>query len=125
MAPETVAALIADARLLFDADPALEITLEANPTSVEAGKLAAFSGGGGQSGVVGGCRVWTRRRCRMLGREHSAAQAIAALELARGIFPRLSFDLIYARPGQTMAAWQAELYRALDLAGGSSVAVPI
>jgi oxygen-independent coproporphyrinogen-3 oxidase len=52
----------------------------------------------------------------MLGRQHSAAQAVAALEAARRIFPRLSFDLIYARPGQTMAAWQDELHRALDLA---------
>ncbi len=53
---------------------------------------------------------------RMLGRQHSAGQAVAALETARQIFPRLSFDLIYARPGQTLAAWQDELHRALDLA---------
>jgi oxygen-independent coproporphyrinogen-3 oxidase len=52
----------------------------------------------------------------MLGRQHSAAQAMAALETARTIFPRISFDLIYARPGQTLTEWRAELRRALDLA---------
>ena len=53
---------------------------------------------------------------QMLGREHSAAQAIAALETARAVFPRISFDLIYARPGQTLDAWRAELRQALALA---------
>ena len=53
---------------------------------------------------------------RMLGRQHSAAQAIAALETARAIFPRISFDLIYARPDQTLIEWRAELRQALDLA---------
>ncbi len=53
---------------------------------------------------------------RLLGREHSAAQAIAALETARAVFPRISFDLIYARPGQTLEAWRAELRQALALA---------
>ena len=62
------------------------------------------------------CRAWTLHRCGCSGREHSAAQAVAALETARRIFPRLSFDLIYARPGQTMDAWQAELAQALALA---------
>ncbi len=52
----------------------------------------------------------------MLGRQHSAAQAIAALETARAVFPRISFDLIYARPGQTLDAWRAELRQALTLA---------
>ena len=115
MAPETVAALIDDARLLFDADPGLEITLEANPTSVEAGKLAAFRDAGVNRASLG-VQSLDPAALAMLGREHSAVQAVAALEMARGIFPRLSFDLIYARPGQTMAAWQAELHRALDLA---------
>ena len=115
MAPETVAALIADAHRLFDAEPGLEVTLEANPTSVEAGKLAAFRDAGVNRASLG-VQSLDPAALQMLGREHSAAQAIAALETARAIFPRLSFDLIYARPGQTMAAWQAELHRALDLA---------
>jgi putative oxygen-independent coproporphyrinogen III oxidase len=115
MAPETVAALIADATRLFDPVPDLEITLEANPTSVEAGRLHAFRDAGVNRASLG-VQSLDPAALRMLGREHSAPQAIAALETARRIFPRLSFDLIYARPGQTMAAWQEELHRALDLA---------
>ncbi len=115
MDPATVAALIADARRLFDAAPALEITLEANPTSVEAGRLAAFRDAGVNRASLG-VQSLEDAPLRMLGRQHSAAQAVAALETARRIFPRLSFDLIYARPGQTLAAWQAELHRALALA---------
>ncbi len=115
MDPATVAALIADARRLFDAAPALEITLEANPTSVEAGRLAAFREAGVNRASLG-VQSLEDAPLRMLGRQHSAAQAVAALEAARRIFPRLSFDLIYARPGQTLAAWRTELHRALALA---------
>ena len=115
MAPETVAALIADATRLFDPAPGLEVTLEANPTSVEAGRLAAFRAAGVTRASLG-VQSLDPAALRMLGREHSAEQAVAALETARRIFPRLSFDLIYARPGQTMAAWRDELDRALELA---------
>lgn len=115
MDPATVAALIEDATRLFDPVPGLEITLEANPTSVEAGRLAAFRDAGVNRASLG-VQSLNPDALQMLGREHSAAQAVAALEAARRIFPRLSFDLIYARPGQTLAAWQAELHRALDLA---------
>ena len=115
MAPETVAALIADASALFDPSPGLEITLEANPTSVEAGRLAAFRDAGVNRASLG-VQSLDPAALRMLGREHSAAQAITALETARRIFPRLSFDLIYARPGQTMAGWAHELDAALALA---------
>ncbi len=115
MAPETVAALIEDARRLFDAAPDVEITLEANPTSVEVGRLAAFRDAGvGRLSL--GVQALDDAALAGLGRGHSAAQAMAALEQARAVFPRLSFDLIYARPGQTLAAWQAELDRALALA---------
>ena len=112
MQPETVAALIDDARARFDAAPDLEITLEANPTSVEAGRLGAFR----QAGVNRlslGVQSLDPDALRMLGRQHSVAQARAALEIARATFPRLSFDLIYARPGQEPAAWRAELRTAL------------
>ena len=115
MQPETVAALIGDARTRFDAAPDLEITLEANPTSVEAARLDAFR----QAGVNRlslGVQSLDPDALRMLGRQHSVAQARAALEAGRAIFPRLSFDLIYARPGQTLAAWRAELRAALALA---------
>jgi oxygen-independent coproporphyrinogen-3 oxidase len=115
MDPATVAALIEDARRLFDPVPGLEITLEANPTSVEAGRLAAFHQAGVNRASLG-IQSLEDASLRGLGRQHSAEQAIAALETARRIFPRLSFDLIYARPGQSMAAWRSELHRALDLA---------
>ncbi len=115
MAPETVAALIGDARLLFDAADDIEITLEANPTSVEAGKLAAFRDAG-VNRMSMGIQSLREAPLRALGREHSVAQARAALEMARRLFPRVSFDLIYARPGQALADWRAELCEALALA---------
>jgi oxygen-independent coproporphyrinogen-3 oxidase len=115
MAPETVAALIEDAGRLFGLQPDCEITLEANPTSIEAGRFAAFRAAGVNRVSIG---VQSLRGADLarLGRQHSAAQAIAALELGRALFPRISFDLIYARPGQTEAAWRAELREALSLA---------
>jgi oxygen-independent coproporphyrinogen-3 oxidase len=115
MEPETVAALIADARALFDAAPDIEITLEANPTSVEAGRLRAFREAGVNRASLG---VQSLRAAplRFLGRQHDAAQAIIALEQARALFPLLSFDLIYARPGQQETEWRAELREALALA---------
>ncbi len=115
MDPATVAALIDDARRLFVAADDIEITLEANPTSVEAARLAEFRAAGVNRASLG---VQSLRddQLRLLGRQHSAAQAIAALETARAIFPRLSFDLIYARPQQTLADWQRELAEALALA---------
>ena len=115
MAPETTAALIEAAGQLFDPLPDMEVTLEANPTSVEAGKLRAFR----QAGVNRlslGVQSLNAEALKFLGREHSAGEAVAALTLAREVFPRLSFDLIYARPGQEEAAWRAELAVALGLA---------
>lgn len=114
MAPETVAALIEDAKTLFDPVPNLEITLEANPTSVESGRLAAFRDAG-VNRVSLGIQSLREDALRLLGREHSAPQAIKALETARSLFPRISFDLIYARPGQSRADWHDELSTALDL----------
>jgi oxygen-independent coproporphyrinogen-3 oxidase len=114
MAPDTVATLIADARRFFTPADDLEITLEANPTSVEREKLAAFR----QAGVNRlslGVQALDDAALSALGRHHDAGEAMAALEHARAVFPRLSFDLIYARPGQTMAAWRGELRQALAL----------
>lgn len=116
MDPQTVADLIADAQRLFDPQPDLEITLEANPTSVEAARLAAFADAG-VNRISIGIQSLDAEDLRRLGRQHSPAQAIAALEIGRRLFPRLSFDLIYARPGQTLDAWRAELRQALSIAG--------
>lgn len=115
MDPDAVGALIADARALFDFANDIEITLEANPTSVEAAKLAAFHQAGVNRASLG-VQALDAASLGFLGRQHDVGQAIAALEAARAIFPRLSFDLIYARPGQEDAAWRAELRRALALA---------
>ena len=115
MEPDTLAALIDDACRLFDPGDDIEITLEANPTSVEAARFAAFRAAGVNRASIG-VQSLEPVALRMLGREHSAAQAITALETARAVFPRISFDLIYARPGQTLDAWRAELRQALTLA---------
>ncbi|MGE4481211.1 radical SAM family heme chaperone HemW [Acidocella sp.] len=115
MAPESVAELIADSGRLFDLAPETEITLEANPTSIEAENFAGYRAAG-VNRISIGVQSFDPDSLRFLGRQHSAAQAIAAIELGARIFPRISFDLIYARPGQTQPAWRAELRRALDLA---------
>jgi putative oxygen-independent coproporphyrinogen III oxidase len=115
MQPETVAALIADARVHFDAEDGIEITLEANPTSVEIGKLREFRAAGVNRASLG-VQSLDAEALRFLGRRHDVGEAITALEAAREIFPRLSFDLIYARPGQAEASWRAELRQALALA---------
>jgi putative oxygen-independent coproporphyrinogen III oxidase len=115
MQPASVAALIADAAKFFTLAPDAEITLEANPTSIEAGRFRGYRAAG-VNRVSIGVQSFDDAALKFLGRGHSAAQAQAAIELARQIFPRLSFDLIYARPDQTVAKWQAELDLALGLA---------
>ncbi|WP_439580241.1 radical SAM family heme chaperone HemW [Elioraea sp.] len=112
MSPDTVGRLIAAARRAFPPSTPPEITLEANPTSVEAAKLAGFRDAG-VNRISMGIQSLDDAALAFLGRRHSAAQALAALETARALFPRASFDLIYARPGQTAAAWRAELRHAL------------
>jgi putative oxygen-independent coproporphyrinogen III oxidase len=114
MDPETVAALIEDAYRLFDPLPGLEITIEANPTSVERARLEAFRAAG-VNRVSLGVQSLDPAALRFLGREHSVGQAIDALRHARATFPRASFDLIYARPGPDRAAGRAELDEALGL----------
>jgi oxygen-independent coproporphyrinogen-3 oxidase len=117
MAPATVAAVIERASARFAPAAGLEITLEGNPTSVEAGRLRGFRAAG-VNRVSLGVQALDDQALRFLGREHSAAEALAAVDLAARLFPRFSFDLIYGRPGQTVAAWQAELDQALRHAGG-------
>src|SRR4029077_16637754 len=101
---------------LWDTAPDVEITLEANPTSVEATNFAALAEAG-VNRVSLGVQALDPAALKFLGREHSADEAIAAIATARQHFARYSFDLIYARPGQTVEAWAAELERALGLAG--------
>jgi len=115
MQPGTVAALIEDATRLFDPLPDLEVTLEANPTSVELGKLRDFRAAG-VNRVSLGVQALEAEALAFLGRRHDTAEAIRALEFARLTFPRVSFDLIYARPGQSESSWRTELRRALALA---------
>ena len=115
MDPRTVGALLDDAAAWFEPADDLEITLEANPTSIEAGRLADYRAAG-VNRVSIGIQSLDDSALRLLGRQHSAAEATAALALARRLFPRVSFDLIYARPGQDLPGWQAELRAALAIA---------
>lgn len=117
MEPATAGALIGRAVRWWDVAEDLEVTLEANPTSVEAGKLRGFRAAGANR-VSLGVQALDDASLRFLGREHTAAEALAAVDLAADLFPRISFDLIYARPDQTPAAWAAELRRALGHANG-------
>ena len=116
MAAKTVAAIIERAAELWIVTPDTEITLEANPTSVEAGRLADYRAAG-VNRVSLGVQALDDAALRFLGRGHSAAEAIRAVEMAARIFERFSFDLIYGRPGQSMASWRKELAQALSLAG--------
>ncbi len=93
-----------------------EITLEANPGSVEAARFRGYRGAG-VNRVSLGVQSLDDGVLRALGRLHTAAEALAAIELARATFDRFSFDLIYARPGQTLPAWREELEQALGRAG--------
>jgi len=116
MAPETTKAVIGriGERWGYAADP--EITLEANPTSVEAGRFAAYERAG-VNRVSLGVQALDNEDLKALGRAHDARQAVDAVALARDTFPRYSFDLIYARPGHTPADWAPELARGLEMAG--------
>ena len=114
MPPEAVAAVIARAKTLFPPADEIEITLEANPTDAEAGRYAALADAG-INRLSMGVQSFDDAALKFLGRDHSAAEARRAVETAGRAFPRLSIDLIYARPGQSVAEWTAELTTALDL----------
>jgi oxygen-independent coproporphyrinogen-3 oxidase len=113
MPPDTVAAVLAAAQAHWGFAPGIEITLEANPSSVEAARFAGLAAAG-VNRVSLGLQSLDDDALRFLGRAHDAAEGLAALAVAQAVFPRVSFDLIYALPGQSLAAWQAELGRALD-----------
>ena len=117
MEPSTVAAVVDRATSRWSVADDLEITLEANPTSVEAQRFRGFRTAG-VNRVSLGVQALNDRDLAFLGREHDAAEALAAVAIAARIFPRHSFDLIYARPSQTPATWEAELRQALGHANG-------
>ena len=116
MPPETVAALIARAARHWPFASDIEITLEANPSSVEAERFRAVREAG-VNRLSLGVQALDDDALRFLGRRHDRAEALAAIETARRHFDRFSFDLIYARPTQSVDAWLAELDRAIALAG--------
>ena len=103
-------------RALWPVADDLEVTLEANPGSVEAGRFHAFAEAG-VNRLSLGVQSFRDDELAFLGRRHDARAARAALALAHGTFPRISFDLIYALPGHTAAAWGVRLDEALGLAG--------
>jgi len=117
MHPETVQAIIDETQKLWRIDNNIEITLEANPTSVETDKFAAFRTAG-VNRISLGIQALNDKDLKFLGRQHSVDEALKALDIAHANFDRTSFDLIYARPQQTLAGWEAELTHASALAQG-------
>ncbi len=114
MQPDTVGSVIDSIGGLWPLAADAEITLEANPSSVEAARFAGYRAAGVNRVSLGVQSLWDES-LRFLGRLHSADQARDAVAVAQTHFERVSIDLIYARPGQTIAAWREELREALDL----------
>lgn len=117
MEPATVQAVIDQVQKSWRIANDIEITLEANPTSVEAGKFQDFRLAG-VNRVSIGVQSLDDAELKFLGRAHDSGQARTAIDLAGKLFDRYSFDLIYARPKQTLQGWEAELRAALVMAGG-------
>ncbi|WP_039759383.1 radical SAM family heme chaperone HemW [Bartonella queenslandensis] len=115
MEPQTVDALLQALARKWILDDKVEITLEANPSSVEAERFRGYRAAG-VNRLSLGIQALNDKALRKLGRLHNVEQALYAIDLARQIFPRLSFDLIYARPEQTLEQWKSELVQAIDLA---------
>jgi oxygen-independent coproporphyrinogen-3 oxidase len=112
MRPETVGAILDAVGGAWSVHPEAEVTLEANPTSVDAGRFRGYRQAG-INRVSLGVQALNDPDLRRLGRMHSVEEALAAVRIAASIFERYSFDLIYARPGQTPQAWGAELEQAI------------
>lgn len=115
MAPDTVARVIEKIRALWPCANDLEITLEANPGSVEASRFRAFRDAG-VNRISMGIQALNDADLKRLGRIHTADEAMKAFAIARRSFDRVSFDLIYGRQGQTLEAWRTELEQALSMA---------
>ncbi|HXE24549.1 MAG TPA: radical SAM family heme chaperone HemW [Roseiarcus sp.] len=116
MAPETVQGILDAIASAWRLDKDAEITLEANPTSVEAERFRGYRSAGVNRLSIG-VQALNDADLKALGRRHTAAEALAAVKLAAALFPRFSFDLIYGRPGQSAAQWRRELVEALTLVG--------
>ncbi len=114
MPPDLVAAILEKVRATWRLTNSVEITMEANPGSVEAGRFAAYRAAGVDRVSIG-VQALDDDALRQLGRLHSTKEAIRAVEIAQATFSRVNFDLIYARQGQSLADWKAELSRALSL----------
>lgn len=112
MPPALVGRLLAEAERLWGFAAGIEITLEGNPSSVEAANYAALAAAGVNRASLG-IQALDDQTLRFLGRLHDTEEGLRALETAQQVFSRVSFDLIYARPGQAVAAWEAELRRAI------------
>ncbi|CAA2102794.1 Oxygen-independent coproporphyrinogen-III oxidase-like protein YqeR [Methylobacterium bullatum] len=112
MQPSTVAGLLEAIDDAWGAAPDIEVTLEANPTSVEAGRFRGYRAAG-VNRVSLGVQAMDDASLKALGRLHTAAEAMAAVEMAAAHFERYSFDLIYARPNQSASAWRDELKEAI------------
>ena len=117
MQPSTVGGILDEIGGLWEIEPGAEVTLEANPSSVEAGRFRGYRTAG-VNRVSLGVQSLRDSDLKQLGRLHSVAEAKAAIAVASGTFERFSFDLIYARPGQTLEDWREELDEALAMAGG-------
>ncbi|WP_407965541.1 radical SAM family heme chaperone HemW [Bartonella sp. C271] len=115
MTPQTVDRLLQAVAKNWTIDDKVEITLEANPSSVEADRFRGYHLAG-VNRLSLGVQALNDKALQQLGRLHNAKQALHAINLARKIFPRLSFDLIYARPKQTLKQWKSELLQAINLA---------
>jgi oxygen-independent coproporphyrinogen-3 oxidase len=115
MDPATTGALIDRIHQRWKIARDIEITLEANPGTVDSERFKEIRAAG-VNRLSMGLQSLDDSQLKFLGRVHDSAQAIKAVELARAIFPRISFDLIYARPGQSLESWRAELNRALAMA---------
>jgi oxygen-independent coproporphyrinogen-3 oxidase len=113
MPPATVAAVLDAAERAWGFAPGIEITLEANPSSVEAARFADLAAAG-VNRVSLGLQALDNKTLAFLGRAHDVTEGLAALDTAQRVFDRVSFDLIYARPDQGLADWHAELARALS-----------
>ena len=115
MKPETVGAILNGIARHWHVPAGIEITMEANPSSVEAERFRGYRAAG-VNRVSMGVQALNDRDLKFLGRLHDVADALKAIRLAREIFPRMSFDLIYARPGQTVEDWTRELHEAISYA---------
>ncbi|AGF73939.1 coproporphyrinogen III oxidase [Bartonella australis AUST/NH1] len=115
MTPQTVDTLLQTVAKNWIVDDKTEITLEANPSSVEAERFRGYRAAG-VNRLSLGVQALNDEALQKLGRLHNVKQALHAIALARKIFARLSFDLIYARPEQTLKQWECELFQAIDLA---------